>query len=77
VHADIEQLPLAAVVDNAYESVFGKSHFNRPALQGPGGVISHSDAVAAGQRKEGITAGPAHRLLSTAKNKPFTFAIHR
>lgn len=52
VHADIEHLPLTEVRDDPHKSVFGKSHVNPPGPQCPGFVISHSDAVAAGQGQE-------------------------
>jgi hypothetical protein len=54
MHANVEQLPLAEVRDDPYESVFGESHVNRPEPKCSGLVIFHSDAVASVQRKEEI-----------------------
>ena len=65
VHTNVEQLPLTDVRDNPDKSVVGKSHVNPSAPQCPGFVISHGDAVAAGQGQEDFDSAFPSATLST------------
>lgn len=63
VHADVKQLPLAQGRENPYEPLFRERHVNRPAPEFPGFMVSHTDAVAPGQRQETFNLASRERIF--------------